>query len=158
MTPTIVISKPDAHQERIVISDFDAPTAKCATIFYTTNSTTPTHNGATPTGTTLVYTGPVTVGKCNEIFFEALAYKSGLADSNVTTYDAIFGGTTCGSAPLVSDSAALSGAGETGNTSTSSRSRGRGRRDDASSDYRLVAYTEGTSSAFARSKGHPLMS
>ena len=31
MTPIQVISKPDAHQERIVISDFNAPTRKCAT-------------------------------------------------------------------------------------------------------------------------------
>ena len=31
MTPIHVISKPDAHHERIVISDFRAPTAKCAT-------------------------------------------------------------------------------------------------------------------------------
>ena len=30
MTPIHVISNPDAHQERIVISDFNAPTAKCA--------------------------------------------------------------------------------------------------------------------------------
>jgi RHS repeat-associated protein len=75
-----------------------------------------------------------------------------MADSNVTTYDAYFGGTICGSAPLVSNSGALSGAGETGNKSTSSRSRGR--RDDASSDYRLVAYTEGTSSAFGGINAH----
>ena len=32
MTPTIVISNPDAHQERIVIKDFAAPTAKWATM------------------------------------------------------------------------------------------------------------------------------
>src|SRR5438067_257153 len=31
MTPIQVISRPDAHQERIVISDFNAPTRKCAT-------------------------------------------------------------------------------------------------------------------------------
>ena len=30
MMPIQVISKPDAHQERIVISDFNAPTRKCA--------------------------------------------------------------------------------------------------------------------------------
>jgi hypothetical protein len=30
MTPTIVISDPDADPERSVISDFNAPTAKCA--------------------------------------------------------------------------------------------------------------------------------
>ena len=32
ITPTIVISIPDAHQERRVISDFTAPTTKCATM------------------------------------------------------------------------------------------------------------------------------
>ena len=31
MTPIQVISRPDAHQERMVISDFNAPTIKCAT-------------------------------------------------------------------------------------------------------------------------------
>src|SRR4030095_8565726 len=31
MIPIQVISRPDAHQERIVISDFNAPTEKCAT-------------------------------------------------------------------------------------------------------------------------------
>src|SRR5215470_12052854 len=31
MMPIQVISSPDAHQERMVISDFRAPTAKCAT-------------------------------------------------------------------------------------------------------------------------------
>ena len=31
MMPIQVISNPDAHQERIVISDFNAPTIKCAT-------------------------------------------------------------------------------------------------------------------------------
>ena len=32
MTPTIVISNPEAHQDRRVINDFTAPTAKWATI------------------------------------------------------------------------------------------------------------------------------
>ena len=31
MMPIHVISRPEAHQERIVISDFNAPTKKCAT-------------------------------------------------------------------------------------------------------------------------------
>ena len=31
MMPIQVISKPDAHHERMVTSDFKAPTAKCAT-------------------------------------------------------------------------------------------------------------------------------
>ena len=31
-TPTIVISNPDAHHDRLVMSDFRAPTMKCATM------------------------------------------------------------------------------------------------------------------------------
>ena len=63
-----------------------------ATIFYTKSNTdpppTPTHSGSTPTGSTLVYSGPVSVGAGTEKFFEALAYKSGLLDSVVTGDDA----------------------------------------------------------------------
>src|SRR6267378_7630160 len=40
ITPTIVISNPDAHQERSVISDFTAPTAKCATMLIAKAQTT----------------------------------------------------------------------------------------------------------------------
>ena len=32
MMPTTVISAPLAHHDRVVTSDFDAPTAKCATV------------------------------------------------------------------------------------------------------------------------------
>ncbi|HWY51493.1 MAG TPA: RHS repeat-associated core domain-containing protein [Chthoniobacterales bacterium] len=72
-------------------------TTSGATIFYTTDSSTPTHTASQPTGTTQVYSTPVAVGSCNEIFFEALAYKAGMSDSNVTTYDANYtGGTGCG--------------------------------------------------------------
>ena len=35
ITPTIVISKPEAHQERMVMSDLTAPTAKCARMLMT---------------------------------------------------------------------------------------------------------------------------
>jgi RHS repeat-associated protein len=63
-----------------------------AKIFYTINGATPTHNGSSPTGGTLVYSGPITVGKCNNMFFKALAYKSGMTDSIVTTYDADYSG------------------------------------------------------------------
>src|SRR6266404_3918851 len=63
-----------------------------ATIFYTKSSTDPapmpTHNGLTPTGSTLKYTGPVSVSVGTERFFKAIAYKSGMIDSNPTTYDA----------------------------------------------------------------------
>ena len=40
MTPTIVISNPDAHHERSVINDFTAPTAKCATMLIAKAQTT----------------------------------------------------------------------------------------------------------------------
>jgi hypothetical protein len=62
-----------------------------ATIFYTSSTTayiTPTHNGSTPTGNTKVYSGAVSVAAGIEMYFEAVAYKSGLADSVVTTFDA----------------------------------------------------------------------
>ena len=63
-----------------------------ATIFYTTDNTNPTHNGTTATGTTHRYTGPVTVGKCSEEFFKASAYKSGMTDAVITSYDADYTG------------------------------------------------------------------
>src|ERR1700730_6900614 len=40
ITPTIVISKPDAHHERSVISDLTAPTRKCATMLIANAQTT----------------------------------------------------------------------------------------------------------------------
>jgi RHS repeat-associated protein len=96
-----------------------------------------THNGVTATGTTHVYTGPVTVGKCNVMFFEARAYKSGMTDSVVTTYNADYtGAPTCGGAKLFSDDATLSGS-------------------DSASDYQLVAYTGGSS---ARNKARQSIS
>jgi RHS repeat-associated protein len=52
------------------------------------DGTTPTHNGGTTTGTTKVYSGAVTVGIGADVIFEALAYKSGMVDSNVTEFEA----------------------------------------------------------------------
>ena len=40
MTPTIVISKPLAHHERVVTSDLDAPTTKCASVLMTNEAIT----------------------------------------------------------------------------------------------------------------------
>lgn len=40
MIPIHVISRPDAHQERIVISDFKAPTRKCASKLMPKDATT----------------------------------------------------------------------------------------------------------------------
>src|SRR6266404_1153866 len=74
-----------------------------ATIFYTKSSTDPapmpTHNGLTPTGSTLKYTGPVSVAVGTEKFFKAIAYKSGMIDSTPTTYDA--DNTGGGMAPMI---------------------------------------------------------
>src|SRR5262249_36508864 len=53
-----------------------------------TDNTSPTHIGATATGTTQVYTAPVTVGRCSQIFCKALAYKAVITDSVVTSYNA----------------------------------------------------------------------
>src|SRR5262249_30567192 len=60
-----------------------------ATIFYTNSSSgyvTPTHNGGTPTGSTLIYSGPITVPAGSHKFFEAVAYKSGMTDSAFSTF------------------------------------------------------------------------
>jgi hypothetical protein len=57
-----------------------------ATIFYTVSKTgyvTPTHSGGSPTGSTLIYTGPVLVMVNEEKYFSALGYKSGMSDSAV---------------------------------------------------------------------------
>ncbi len=59
-----------------------------ATIFYTSDGSTPTHNGAIATGTTRIYTGPVTAPKCQDTLYKAKAYKVGMTDSVVTSYDA----------------------------------------------------------------------
>jgi RHS repeat-associated protein len=75
-----------------------------ATIFYTVSTTDPapipTHNGATPTGTTKVYTGPVNVIAGAHKFFAAIAYKSGMVDSVVTYFDADNTNNGGGQAPL----------------------------------------------------------
>ena len=59
-----------------------------AIIFYTTDSTTPAHNGALPTGSTQIYSVPVSVAAGQATHFVALAYKPGMSDSVATTFDA----------------------------------------------------------------------
>jgi hypothetical protein len=64
-----------------------------STIFYTmTNPTTgyvmPTHNGSTPTGSTQVYIGPISVSANSEKYFEAIEYKAGMTDSVPEQFDA----------------------------------------------------------------------
>ena len=60
-----------------------------ATIFYTVGNSTPpapTHTGSTPTGSTLVYSGPINVDWQVYEEFKAIAYKAGMTDSNVTSF------------------------------------------------------------------------
>ena len=60
-----------------------------ATIFYTvanSNPPAPTHTGSTPTGSTLVYSGPISVDWQVYEEFKAIAYKAGMTDSNVTSF------------------------------------------------------------------------
>ena len=73
-------------------------TTSGATIFYTKDgSTTPTHNGGTATGSTQVYTTALRAPNCTVTTYTAIAYKSGMADSNVTSYDADYtDGNNCG--------------------------------------------------------------
>ncbi len=64
-------------------------TTSGATIFYTKDgSTTPTHTGSTAGTNTFVYGGAVNVAAGTEKIFQAIAYKAGFGDSNVTDYDA----------------------------------------------------------------------
>jgi len=61
-----------------------------ATIFYTNSSgasAPPTHSGGTPTGNTLIYHTPVGVASGSTRYFQALAYKEGMTDSNVSDYE-----------------------------------------------------------------------
>ena len=43
-------------------------------------------NGSTATGTTQVYTSPVTPPRCADTTYKAIAYKSGFSDSSMTSY------------------------------------------------------------------------
>ena len=57
-----------------------------ATIFYTSDPNgfvTPTHNGSTPTGGTLIYGGSILVPAGSAQFISAVAYNNGMDDSNV---------------------------------------------------------------------------
>ena len=54
-----------------------------ATIFFTTDGTTPTHSGASPTGTTQTYSSGFVVSATTTI--KALGYSSGMVDSGVVS-------------------------------------------------------------------------
>ena len=59
-----------------------------ATIFYTTDGSTPTHTGATATGATQTYNGQsIDIGNCGHTYFKAIAYESGYGDSVVSSQD-----------------------------------------------------------------------
>ena len=57
-----------------------------ATIFYTlsTGGTNPTHSGATPLGSTLVYSGAFNTGTGTKIV-RAIGYKAGMTDSAIAS-------------------------------------------------------------------------
>jgi rhamnogalacturonyl hydrolase YesR len=60
-------------------------TTSGATIFYTTDGTTPGESGGTPTGTSTLYTGPITVSATTTNPLKAIAYESGQTDSSAAT-------------------------------------------------------------------------
>jgi YD repeat-containing protein len=63
--------------------------------------TAPTHNGATPSGNTAVYSNPVSVSNGAKRYFGALSYKEGMSDSPVTWYEVDNSGATM--APLAGE-------------------------------------------------------
>jgi RHS repeat-associated protein len=102
-TPTATPTPPPNQCAAVTFTDDGSKhitlqtTTTGATIFYTTDGTNPTHNGGTATGTTQIYTTAITVANCVDTGFYALAYKSGMSDSAVTSYDADYtNGTHCG--------------------------------------------------------------
>jgi len=85
-TPVIT---PSGGQDQPVSVSITCATSG-ATIFYTVSNspgTTPGHSGATPTGSTLIYSNPFQVTGNNNKTVKALGYKSGLTDSAVRTAD-----------------------------------------------------------------------
>jgi hypothetical protein len=70
------------------------PNPTDATIFYTTDGSTPTHSGGTATGTTQTYSSQIDIGNCGDHPFKAIAYKAGWLDSDVSSQDYDHG--TCG--------------------------------------------------------------
>jgi RHS repeat-associated protein len=66
----------------------------------------PTHNGATPTGNTQVYSSPVTVSNGMKRYFRAIAYKAGMNDSEESWYEV---DNTGGNMAQLSDEATVGG-------------------------------------------------
>lgn len=52
-------------------------------VFYTTDQSTPTHVGETPTGTTIRYYGAILIPPQHGVSFKALGYKANYSDSGV---------------------------------------------------------------------------
>jgi len=65
----------------------DTDTPASYTIFYTTNGTTPTHNGSTPGTGTAVFTNDYPVPYGSWRYFRAICYKDGYDDSNMSSED-----------------------------------------------------------------------
>ncbi len=60
----------------------------------------PTHSNGTPTGNTFVYHGPISVPE-GEWYFQALAYKAGMIDSEITEWTVYNGGAAPGAVQRV---------------------------------------------------------
>ncbi|MGA3006409.1 MAG: chitobiase/beta-hexosaminidase C-terminal domain-containing protein, partial [Opitutaceae bacterium] len=60
-----------------------ACTTPGSSIAYTTDGSTPTESAGTPTGTSLLYTGPVSVNATTTL--NAIGFETGMADSSVAT-------------------------------------------------------------------------
>jgi hypothetical protein len=64
-----------------LLVDMDCAFPFGAIIFYTTDGTSPTHSGGTPTGSTLVYYGQIPQAYGTRTHYKAIAYKAGYGDS-----------------------------------------------------------------------------
>ncbi len=65
-----------------------------ATIFYTTDGSTPAHSGGTATSPTQTYNGLIDIGTCGDHLFKAIEYHAGYLDSDVSSQD--FNHGSCG--------------------------------------------------------------
>ena len=53
-------------------------------VFYTTDGSTPTHSGETPTGTTSRFYGDILIGPQHGVYFKALGHRANYSDSGVS--------------------------------------------------------------------------
>jgi RHS repeat-associated protein len=78
-----------------------------ATIFYTTDGSSPTHSGGTATGSTLTYTGPIDIGTCGDHLFKGIEYHAGYLDSDVNSQDFNHGSCGGGFGPMSASSTTI---------------------------------------------------